>query len=57
MEIMSLSMQGVVIGVGELSEFGSIFQMMQTEEVYLLYLSYVHKIHESAIECAKWFVC
>ena len=26
-------LQGVVIGVGEMSEFGSVFKMMQTEEV------------------------
>ena len=25
--------QGVVIGVGEMSEFGSVFKMMQSEEV------------------------
>lgn len=26
-------LQGVVIGVGEMSEFGSVFKMMQSEEV------------------------
>ncbi len=26
------TMQGVVVGVGEQSEFGSVFRMMQTEE-------------------------
>ena len=29
----ALMLQGVVISIGEHSEFGSVFRMMQTEEV------------------------
>ena len=35
-------LQGVVIGVGEMSEFGSVFKMMQSEEVCVVIYCLIH---------------
>ena len=49
-------LQGVVIGVGEMSEFGSVFKMMQTEEVRQRTLvSPAYLIDRGSLSIQCWF--
>ena len=38
--IVPFLMQGIVTGIGESSEFGNVFKMMQSEEVHVCGLTY-----------------